>query len=196
MRPILTALLLSFALTACAAPSAPASATEQSRWATPVKQDANLYRVDGKLFRSEQPIADDAAVLRELGVKSIVNLRFFDRNDDRKHLAGQGFEFVNKPLLSWHITPRHIAEILYLIEQRQQQGAVLIHCYHGADRTGLISGMYRIVYHGWDIEAAKKEMIQGPYGYHSIWKNIAALFTEEKVAEVKAHLQTLRDKEK
>lgn len=35
-------------------------------------------------------------------------------------------------------------------------------------------------------------MQHGPYGYHSIWKNIANLFTEEKVKQVKTHLEALR----
>ena len=32
-------------------------------------------------------------------------------------------------------------------------------------------------------------LLVGPYGYHSIWKNIAKLFTEEKVKQVKTHLE-------
>lgn len=102
---------------------------------------------------------------------------------------------LNRPLLSWSIKPKEIAEILYLIEKQQQNGAVLIHCYHGADRTGLIAGMYRIIYQGWSVEEAKVEMQHGPYGYHSIWKNIANLFTEEKVKQVKMHLEALRKRD-
>jgi len=49
--------------------------------------------------------------------------------------------------------------------------------------------MYRIIYHGWSIATAKKEMLQGPYGYHSIWKNLEALFTEETVKEVRELLK-------
>ena len=121
----------------------------------------------------------------------MINLRFFDRNDD-DHLKAYGLTLLNRPLLSWSIKPKEIAEILYLIEKQQQNSAVLIHCYHGADRTGLIAGMYRIIYQGWTVEEAKAEMQHGPYGYHSIWKNIAKLFTEEKVKQVKTHLEALR----
>ncbi|WP_411712908.1 protein-tyrosine phosphatase family protein [Neisseria wadsworthii] len=95
-------------------------------------------------------------------------------------------------MLTWYIKPKNIAETLYLIGASQQSGPVSVHCYHGADRTGLIVGRYRIIYQGWPVEAAKQEMQQGPYGYHSIWKNIDKLFTQEKVDEVKVHLNTLR----
>lgn len=76
--------------------------------------------------------------------------------------------------------------------QRIESVPLLIHCYHGADRTGLIAGMYRIVYQGWTVEQVKNEMRHGPYGFHCIWRNIEDLFTEQNVQEVRAHLQQLR----
>lgn len=193
MRRLLLCLLASGLPIACssASPDNGSKAVQSERWATPVKHDANLYRIDDKLYRSEQPVAEDGEAIVKLGIQSVINLRFFDRNDD-DHLNAYGLTLLNRPLLSWSIKPKEIAEILYLIEKQQQNGAVLIHCYHGADRTGLIAGMYRIIYQGWPVEEAKAEMQHGPYGYHSIWKNIAKLFTEEKVKQVKTHLEALR----
>lgn len=193
MRRLLLCLLVSGLPIACssALPDNGSKAVQSERWATPVKHDANLYRIDDKLYRSEQPVAEDGEAIVKLGIQSVINLRFFDRNDD-DHLKAHGLTLLNRPLLSWSIKPKEIAEILYLIEKQQQNGAVLIHCYHGADRTGLIAGMYRIIYQGWSVEDAKAEMQHGPYGYHSIWKNIANLFTEEKVKQVKMHLEALR----
>ena len=193
MRRLFLCLLASDLPIACSsAPMDNGSKVVQSeRWATPVKHDANLYRIDDKLYRSEQPVAEDGEAIVKLGIQSVINLRFFDRNDD-DHLKAHGLTLLNRPLLSWSIKPKEIAEILYLIEKQQQNGAVLIHCYHGADRTGLIAGMYRIIYQGWSVEEAKAEMQHGPYGYHSIWKNIANLFTEEKVKQVKTQLEALR----
>ncbi|HFC8512789.1 TPA: tyrosine-protein phosphatase [Neisseria subflava] len=193
MRRLLLCLLASGLPIACssASPDDGSKAVQSERWATPVKHDANLYRIDDKLYRSEQPVAEDGEAIVKLGIQSVINLRFFDRNDD-DHLKAHGLTLLNRPLLSWSIKPKEIAEILYLIEKQQQNGAVLIHCYHGADRTGLIAGMYRIIYQGWPVEEAKAEMQHGPYGYHSIWKNIANLFTEEKVKQVKMHLEAMR----
>ncbi|MGF6147685.1 Protein tyrosine/serine phosphatase [Kingella potus] len=162
------------------------------RWASPVKEDANLYQIDDKLYRSEQLTRADAPHIKHLGIKSVVNLRYFDRDDNHTELAGSGAELFNRPLLTWRITPKHIAQTLHLIEQRRQHGPVLIHCYHGADRTGLIAAMYRIVYQDWPIEEAKREMQQGPYGHHSIWRNLGKLFTEDKVRQVKEELAKLK----
>ena len=179
-------------LGACNSTQAPASPIERNpTWAKPVKQDANLYHVDNLLYRSEQLVADDVATVKELGIKSVVNLRFFDRDDNEDILMGQSIHLLNRPLLTWRIKPEDIAVVLYTIKQQQQNGAVLVHCYHGADRTGLIVGMYRIIYQGWSIEAAKNEMQHGDYGYHSMWKNIDKLFTADNVAKVKQHLAKL-----
>ena len=193
MRRLLLCLLASGLPITCSAapPDSGSKAVQSERWATPVKHDANLYRIDDKLYRSEQPVAEDGEAIVKLGIQSVINLRFFDRNDD-DHLKAYVLTLLNRPLLSWSIKPKEIAEILYLIEKQQQNGAVLIHCYHGADRTGLIAGMYRIIYQGWSVAEAKAEMQHGPYGYHSIWKNIANLFTKEKVKQVKMHLEALR----
>ena len=187
----------------CALLSAPVAAAGTAseaaapyQWAVPVKQDANLYRIDVKLYRSEQLTRADAAAVRGLGVKSVVNLRHFRRGGNQSALAGLDIELLNKPLRAWKITPKEIAETLFLIEKQQQKGAVLIHCYHGADRTGLIAGMYRIIYQGWTVEQAKNEMRHGPYGFHSIWRNIEDLFTEENVRQVRTHLQQLRSQPK
>jgi hypothetical protein len=32
--------------------------------------------------------------------------------------------------------------------------------------------MYRIIFQHWSIEEAKREMKQGGYGFHPIWKNM------------------------
>ena len=85
----------------------------------------------------------------------MINLRFFDRNDDRQAFGKTTLTLVNTPLLTWSITPQEVARVLWQIEQHQRNGAVLIHCYHGADRTGLISAMYRIVYQNWELNEAK-----------------------------------------
>lgn len=190
MRWLKTGLMMMI-LGACSSPQAHASPTEQEQWAKPIKQDANLYHVDNLLYRSEQLVADDVAAVEQLGIKSVVNLRFFDRNDNESILTGRGIDLLNRPLLTWRIKPEDIAEVLYTIKQQQQKGAVLVHCYHGADRTGLIIGMYRIIYQGWSITAAKNEMQQGNFGYHSVWKNLDKLFTAENVDKVKQHLAAL-----
>ena len=55
MRRLLLCLLASGLPVAClsAPPDNGNKAVQSERWATPVKHDANLYRIDDKLYRSE-----------------------------------------------------------------------------------------------------------------------------------------------
>ena len=152
-----------------------------------VDEAKNFYRVDELLFRSAELDGSDAAKLHELGIKSIVNLRHFSRGGDRRAFGDQ-FWLANKPLQSWDIKPAQIAEILRTIRERQKEGAVLVHCYHGADRTGLVVAMYRVIYQGWSLDAARSEMIDGGYGFHSMWQDIAGFLTPQNEALVRAEL--------
>lgn len=183
-------LIALLSLTACSAP--PQQTTADPDWAKVVDQQANLYRIDDTLYRSEQLTPNDYPLLKQQRIQTLINLRFFDRDDDKQAFGQTDLRLINTPLLTWHITPQDIAEVLWQIEQAQKQGAVLIHCYHGADRTGLVSAMYRVIYQQWPLEKAKREMMAGPYGFHSIWKNIEGFFTERNVAEIQAKLTELR----
>lgn len=165
------------------------STPRPNNWANVVQKDNNFYHVDEQLFRSEQLTEQDIGVLKTQGIDTIINLRFFNRDNNDENLNNQGFTLINRPLLTWAVKPKQLAEILLTIKNQQKQGKkVLVHCYHGADRTGIVIAMYRIIYQNWTIEQAKQEMQQGGYGYHKIWKNLTNLLTVEKVAEVKKYL--------
>ena len=157
-----------------------------------VLQQANMYQVDDKLYRSEQLTLEDKNAFREANIKTIINLRYFSRNENEEIFDDtEGITLINNPLLTWRVKPKDIAKVLKSIRLHQKNGAVLVHCYHGADRTGIMIAMYRIIYHGWTIEQAKNEMQQGPYGYHSLWKNLDKLLSEKNVRKVRAELQRI-----
>jgi len=59
---------------------------------------------------------------------------------------------------------------LQLIQNRH--GSIIIHCKHGADRTGLIIALYRIIFQGWDKKSAIDELENGNYNFHPIYSNI------------------------
>jgi len=62
---------------------------------------------------------------------------------------------------------------------------LLIHCQHGADRTGTLSAVYRVAVQGWSREEAIREMTQGGYGFHDIWVNLVPWFKKLDIKAVK-----------
>jgi len=71
-----------------------------------------------------------------------------------------------------------------------ENGPFLIHCQHGSDRTGLMIAMYRIIYQNWSKDEALDEMVNGGFGYHSIWRNIISYLKKVDIESLKKQIQT------
>jgi uncharacterized protein (TIGR01244 family) len=176
MAKILAPFLLSLALAApCVAqpeatPPRQNEAARPAGWATPIDPNRNLYQITPTLYRSAQPEQRDAAQLQKLGIRTIINFRA--DHSDESVLNLSGVKLVRIPINTWSIGDDQIVSALHAIKQAQKDGPVLIHCQHGADRTGTVAAMYRILEQGWTREQALRELKEGGYGFHSIWVNI------------------------
>ena len=142
-----------------------------SEWAVPVRMDGapNLHRITPDLYRSAQPSLEGFKNLKTLGIQTVINLR--DGDHDDRAIAEVGFRFALVPLSAMHIRPEANVRILRLLGD-PGRGPTLIHCQHGADRTGMITALYRMVYQRWDRAKAIEEMRKGGYGFHSIWRGL------------------------
>ena len=153
------------------APIPAAAAVRPVQWAEPVEMEgvSNLHRISPTLYRSEQPTALGMKNLERLGIRTIINLRAF--NDDKDEVKGTSLRTERVKILTWRIDDKHVIEVMRMLK-KAENGPFLIHCQHGADRTGLMSAMYRVLEQGWTPEDALTELIDGGYGYHSMWKNV------------------------
>ncbi|MFC5473984.1 dual specificity protein phosphatase family protein [Paraherbaspirillum soli] len=161
-----------FATTDAASSAAVAPAERPLNWAqsvagTPVN---NLHQITPLLYRSAQLSKDDVPRLQQLGIKKVISFRAFHSDD--KILAGSQIAMQRIPVNTWHIRDQDMIAALKALRNLEQDGPVLIHCQHGADRTGLVSALYRVVYQGWSKEQALNELQNGGYGFHAIWQNI------------------------
>jgi protein tyrosine phosphatase (PTP) superfamily phosphohydrolase (DUF442 family) len=151
-----------------------APATQPARdasWATPIALEGvpNLHRINANLYRSAQPTAEGMKNLQKLGIRTIVSLRTF--NSDEDELEGTSLKSFRFRVKTWHIEEEDAVGVLKIITDPANQ-PVLIHCQHGADRTGTMCALYRIAVEGWSKEQAIREMVDGGYGYHPIWSNL------------------------
>jgi hypothetical protein len=83
---------------------------------------------------------------------------------ERQYVQSTGRYFSNFPLNS-HApvdaeTDLRIREALLLLASATPESPAYIHCEHGADRTGLIIALYRIVYQRWNIQEAYREWVK------------------------------------
>ena len=89
------------------------------------------------------------------------------------------------PINTWSIDDTKVLRALVAIREAEKQGPVLIHCMHGADRTGVVAAVYRMAVQGWSREAAMKEMMGPDYGYHKIWLNLPRYLRKVDVADLR-----------
>jgi protein tyrosine/serine phosphatase len=142
-----------------------------AQWAEAIALEGvpNLHRITPTLYRSEQPNALGMKNLEKLGIRTVINLRYF--NDDEDEVKGTSLRTERTRILTWHVGDQHVIEVMRMLK-KAENGPFLIHCQHGADRTGLMTAMYRVLEQGWTPDDALKELTDGGYGYHSMWKNI------------------------
>jgi protein tyrosine/serine phosphatase len=181
----LSSTLMALALLACANNSAAARPPE---WAQPLALSGvpNLHQVDDHLYRSAQPKAPGMRKLeQQLGVRTVINLRNF--NSDQREIRGTQLALEEMDINTWDVRDEHVVRVLKILRDRAR-GPFLVHCQHGADRTGLMMAMYRMVEQGWSREDAVREMTQGGYGFHKTWRNILRYVRRVDVDKIRAAL--------
>jgi protein tyrosine phosphatase (PTP) superfamily phosphohydrolase (DUF442 family) len=126
--------------------------------------ESNLHAVvAGQIYRSAQPSGDDIdRWVRELGLRSVVNLRGAKGKDDRRWLADErsasrrnGIEHVSLRMSSDDIPPAQtLRELVRILDTAPRP--LLLHCAAGAERSGLASAV-AVLLHGGDLAAAHAE---------------------------------------
>jgi protein tyrosine phosphatase (PTP) superfamily phosphohydrolase (DUF442 family) len=173
-------MVLSLATNVCA--DSPGERPE--KWAQPIRMRGvpNLHKVSDNLYRSAQPTAEGMRNLKKMGVETIVSLRSF--HTDRDEIGNTGLAYEHIYMKAWHPEEEDIVRFLQIVT-RPQKGPVLVHCQHGADRTGAMFAVYRVAIQGWTKEEAVKEMTEGGFGFHGIWANIAPWINKLDIGEIK-----------
>jgi len=181
-----TTLLLAFLLLMTPCSLFAEARLRPASWATPVLSEnlKNGYWVDGRVYRSAQPDAQGMKVLEQLGVRRVLNLREF--HDDRDENGATTLKLFNVPMNAAHIRDEEVVKALQIILASEEP--ILVHCWHGSDRTGTVVAMYRMVVQGWSRDEAIDELVHGGYGYHAVYDNIPEYLERVDLEEIRRQL--------
>ena len=150
-----------------------AGVARDARWATPMSCPGveNFHRVSDQLYRGAQPTPEGLRALREMGIKTVVNLRLTHSEADEVGAAGLQGERIAMEV--WRPEDEEVVRFLRIATDPNKT-PVFVHCARGADRTGTMCAVYRVVVQGWDREDAIREMTQGGYGFSPVWQDLIA----------------------
>jgi protein tyrosine phosphatase (PTP) superfamily phosphohydrolase (DUF442 family) len=116
-----------------------------------------MMMADG-LYRGGQPSDKGFQLLKERGIKTIINLRM--ENDESGVVGQLGMNYVHIPIEDvrpWtRIPPAAVAKYFELINNPANY-PIFFHCRRGADRTGAMAALYRIAIERWDAATAYSE---------------------------------------
>ena len=169
--------------------------TRPATWAQEVLPEVegvpNLFQITPHLYRSAQPDATGFRNIAGLGIRSVISMR--QTVSDALMATGTGLAVYRVPMKSRHVAEKNGAKVVQVMRDLRYgltQGPVLVHCHHGADRTGLIAALWRILYQGWSRQAAIDELIEGGYGFHPIWANIPRYLRKVDLADLQDRIES------
>jgi protein tyrosine phosphatase (PTP) superfamily phosphohydrolase (DUF442 family) len=120
--------------------------------------------------------------LKQMGIETIVNLRSFHSDRDEIGNTGLGYEHIY--MKAWHPERKEVVRFLQIVTNPKRT-PVLVHCLHGADRTGTMCALYRIAVQGWTKEEAVREMTEGGFNFHAVFDNLPQWIQELDVESIK-----------
>lgn len=188
-RRLLALALLFIVLSAPACVFAALENGRPATWAKPIGIEGvpNFYKVSDSLYRSGQPEGKGWKALKDLGIKTVINLR--NDRSDQQEVTAAGLAYIVIPSRAEDVREPDVLRFLAIVSD--PAGApYLVHCHHGADRTGLMVAAYRVVIEGWDKDEAVREMKRGGFGFHSIYTNISRFIKKINVGKFKASVST------
>ena len=155
-----------------------------ANWAVKLKLPGlpNCHQVTSNLFRGAQPTAEGMKELKQMGVKTVFNLRGFHSDDDEAR--GTGLKQGHVRMHLWHTEEEDVVQFLKTVSNTNNL-PLYLHCQRGADRTGMMCAMYRIVICNWSKQEAISEMTEGGFGFYSGWQNIVRYIERADIEELK-----------
>ena len=160
-----------FAVLGCLLATSAVHAQDHESTVPPDVSLAHFAHIDKQVYVGSKPHTDrDFQFLQSLHVRYIVSARFlpFLSGPEKRHAKRYGITLLSFPMNASPIAPseKHVDNILRTLREDQSL-PVYLHCVLGRDRTGLISGLYKIYFVGVPKQTAWDEMKQS--GFHTWW---------------------------
>jgi protein tyrosine/serine phosphatase len=130
----------------------------QSASSPPAIAIENFGKVNDNYYRGSQPITNQFAELKKLGIKTVIDLRDDYLKDSEELARAAGLQYINIPLSTKRPATEDQTQYFLRLVNDQANWPVYVHCKGGRHRTGEMTAIYRITNEGWTAAQAYDEM--------------------------------------
>jgi tyrosine-protein phosphatase SIW14 len=134
----------------------------------------NFYRVTPNLYRSSQPSSEQMHALEKAGIRTVLNLRQW--HSDNNEARGISLILYHVGINTAAFHEEEIVEALSILHQAIKP--ILVHCWHGSDRTAMIVALYRLIFDNTSRSDALAELRHPRHGYHKAFYPDIARYIE------------------
>jgi tyrosine-protein phosphatase SIW14 len=128
----------------------------------------NVGRIDADVYRGAQPAQEGYATLKEMGIRTVINLRTSE--SERSKVEATGMRSVEIPLSMLSNGDKDKVDKVVAVMADPSNRPVFVHCRLGEDRTGIVVAAYRMKIQGWPLSLAEAEM--DSFGFNNVWINL------------------------
>ena len=122
----------------------------------------NYLPISDTVGTAGQPVAEQFAAIKLAGYEVVVNLAMPNSSNavpnEDAIVAGLGMHYVHIPVVWEHPTPQDLAQF-FDVMARCRGRKVFVHCALNM-RVSVFMLLYRVIWQGVPLEAARKDMIQ------------------------------------
>jgi tyrosine-protein phosphatase SIW14 len=145
----------------------------------------NFGQMDEHFYRGAQPEKDDYQSLKDLGVKTVIDLQEKPAKYEKAAVEALGMTYINIPMEDTEYPkPEAVAAFLKIMNE-PSTGVAYVHCKGGKHRTGAMGAVYRFTKYGWEYDKAYQEMLN--YDFYTKWgRQVIKDFVVDYAGKIKA----------
>jgi len=117
----------------------------------------NFAEVSTSVYRSGQPEGAGVKLAKQLGIRSILDLRLKVDDEEEESAGTSGIAVLHVPMNGVYSPTFEQVDRALAVLTDPRRTPVLVHCHYGKDRTGVVIASYRVAVQGWSIEKAAGE---------------------------------------
>jgi protein tyrosine phosphatase (PTP) superfamily phosphohydrolase (DUF442 family) len=181
MKPVLLSAFL-IALASCSRPPERPATTQPLGTPSELPGLPDFAQVSAVLYRGGQPTPAGFERLKQMGIRSVVDVRGKSHTD---HLEGLGLKYLQIPSSVSRPDRQQIIQFLRIVRDPQNQ-PVFVHDDLGSDRVGLYVAAYRMVEQGWTARDVEAELPR--FHFDKYWTQIPEFLNHLDVDPIREEL--------